>query len=872
MIQPYRLRVNARVDPREVDTPHPLLSWALRGDRDGETPTAWRVEVREERSGAPVWDTGWREGEGGSASYAGPALAPETDYAWRVEVRDERGGEAAAHARFETGVREWGGAVWIGRNPEPNGAVDATDRTSDDAVRPSLRTMNLDPPLQLRRTFALTGRPVRARLTVTARGLVVPVVNGRRVGDDELLPGWTDYATRIQYRTFDVTELLEAGPNVVGAEVAAGWWSGFVGFDNRHQAHHYGTAPQLFARLVVEDVDGSTTVVSTDGSWRESAGRRRWADLLMGEYIDDRFDTTGWSGLGYDDGAWRPVVVLDRAPGPLVGQRDEPVRAVGELTPVRIDQTPERTVLDFGQNLVGRLRLPATGDHAQRVRHSEVLDDGEVYVENLRSAEATDILRTREETEPRFTFHGFRYAELRGGEVEPEDVRAVVLSSDVEWTGRVRTSSDFVNRLIENIEWGQRGNFVSVPTDCPQRDERLGWTADVQVFAPTATLNADLQALLTRWMDDLVAAQLPSGSVPDVIPRSPGTTLFDYGAPGWGDAIVLVPWTLYRTYGDVESLRRYFAPMQRWLDYVADRNPGGLWRAARGNDYGDWLSVDELTPKEVVATAYHAHASAVAARIAGILGDASAQERLASRATLTREAFRAAFLSPDGRVHGDTQTGYLMALAWDLAAEAERPALFARLVEKIEERGARLTTGFHGVALLCPTLARFGRPDLAYDLLFQRAFPSWGFSIDNGATTVWERWDGWTPEAGFQTPEMNSFNHYSLGSVGEWIYTGVAGITQDDASVGFRDVVIAPHVDARLEWVEASLQSVRGVIRSRWERVADDVVLTVTLPPGVSGVARLGETEQRIAAGTSTLRVPAGSAAREPVGAEPRPR
>jgi alpha-L-rhamnosidase len=865
MIEPYRLRVNARVEPREVDEPNPVFSWALRGDRDGQRPVAARVALRESRElrggadAAVRWSSASLPGDVISVTYDGPPLTPDTTYAWDVEVEDDAGDRGIASSTFETGVADWGGAAWIGRNPEPNGAVDATDRDSDAAVRATLRTMNLDPPLQLRRAFDLAGEAARARLTVSARGLVVPYLNGARVGDDELLPGWTDYPSRIQYRTFDVTSLLRSGGNVLAAAVGEGWWSGFVGFDQRHHAHHYGTAPQLFARLVIDTVDGARTVVVTDPTWREHEGRRRWADLLMGEYDDDRFATPGWTGRGFDDAAWRAAVVLDPEPGPLIGQLDEPVRAVGELAPLAIDRTAERTILDFGQNLVGRLRVPASPDVPLRVRHAEVLSDGELYVENLRSAEATDLIRSSTPTEPLFTFHGFRYAELSGADVDASAVRAVVLSSDVEWTGEVTTSSPFLNRLIENIRWGQRGNFVSVPTDCPQRDERLGWTADVQVFAPTATLNADLQALLTRWLDDLVSAQLPNGSVPDVIPRSPGTTLFDYGAPGWGDAIVLVPWTLYRVYGDTELLRRYAEPMRRWLAYVAERNPDGIWRTGRGNDYGDWLSVDEHTPKDVVATAYHAHATAVAASIAEILGDEVEAADLAARAALLRAAYAAEFLTDPGRVHGDSQTGYLMTLAWDLAPERERQALFDRLVTKIEERGARLTTGFHGVALLCPTLARFGRPDLAYDLLFQRDFPSWGFSIENGATTIWERWDGWTPDGGFQTAEMNSFNHYSLGSVGEWIYEDVAGIAQAPGSVGFAEVVIAPRIDHRLEWVDGRLQTVRGEITTRWAREGDEIVLTVTLPPGMRGVARLGAEERALTSGTTRLRALATS-------------
>lgn len=867
MIEPYRLRVDARVQPREVDDPRPVLSWAWRDVTPPATPPALdesnpsappaglvRVAVREHATGVEVWRSAPLAADAVAVRCDPGVLRPDTTYAVEVALEGADGAAVAtAETWFETGVDHWAGAAWIGRNPEPNGAVDASDRDRVDPVQRTSRTMNLEPPLQLRRSFDLPAAPRRARLTVTARGVVLPYVNGRRVGDDELLPGWTDYRTRIQYRTFDVTDLLVAGENVIAAEVGEGWWSGFLGFDHRHHAHHYGTAPQLFVRLAIDGADGTRSTIVSDTRWREHEGRRRWADMLMGEYIDDSRDTPGWAAPGFDDRDWRDAVVIDAVPGPLVGQRDEPVRAVAELPPVSVDRRPDRTVLDFGQNLVGRLRVPPVTGGTLTIRHGEVLDAaGEVYTENLRSAESTDHLHVDSVTEPAFTFHGFRFAELSGADIDPDAVRAVVLTSDVEETGRVETSSPYLNQLIENIRWGQRGNFVSVPTDCPQRDERLGWTADVQVFAPTATLNSDLQALLRRWLDDLVAAQLPGGSVPDVIPRSPGTTLFDYGAPGWGDAVVLVPWTLYRVYDDVEVLHRTLPAMVRWLDYIADRNPDGLWRSARGNDYGDWLSVDEHTPKEVVATAYHAHACAVAAQVAEIVGDRATATRLAARAERVRAAFTTAFVSGD-RVRGDSQTGYLMALAWDLVPDDRRSALFARLVAKLESRGVRLTTGFHGVALLCPTLARFGRADLAYDLLFQREFPSWGFSIDNGATTIWERWDGWTPDGGFQTAEMNSFNHYSLGSVGAWIYEGVAGIAQAPGSTGFADVVIAPHIDPRLDWVSGRLQTVRGEIRTRWQRAGDGVELTVTLPPGVRGVARLGEREWPLASGRTTV-------------------
>ncbi|MFD0855866.1 family 78 glycoside hydrolase catalytic domain, partial [Actinomadura adrarensis] len=437
-----------------------------------------------------------------------------------------------------------------------------------------------------------------------------------------------------------------------------------------------------------------------------------------------------------------------------------------------------------------------------QLRHAEMLDDGELYLANLRTAEATDVYIAAGEPvevfEPRFTFHGFRYAEVTGypGELRPEDVVGRVLHSDTPFTGEFTCSDETVNRLHANIVWGQRGNFVSIPTDCPQRDERLGWLADAQVFLPTACRNADVAAFFARWMLDVVDAQDAGGAFPDVVPK---LCIDREGAPAWGDGGVIIPWHLYNTYGDRRVLERSYGAMAAWVDHVHRHNPDLVWRNRVGNHYGDWLQVDVETPRDLLATAYFANSTQIVAQTAEVLGEHSDAKRYGALHADIREAFVDAFVdTSSGRVTGGTQTGYLLALAFDLMPERLVPDAVSHLVADIEARDRHLTTGFAGVALLCPVLTEHGHADLAYALLHQDTYPSWTYSIRHGATTIWERWDGWTEEHGFQSPAMNSFNHYSLGSVGDWLYGGVAGIGQAPGSVAYRRLLLRPQVGGRL--------------------------------------------------------------------------
>ncbi|GIF01718.1 alpha-L-rhamnosidase [Paractinoplanes rishiriensis] len=819
----------------------PRLSWKLRSDRRGAAPSAYRITAARHEGDLDdearlIWDSGRREsGDTLLVPWDGPVLQSATCYHWRVEVWDETGAAAGtAQSWFETGLlhRDDWTAGWIGRDPVSLPLVDPP--TDEERSFPSPAAA----PLYLRHDFEVAERPVRARLYATARGVYEPSLNGARVGDRELAPGWTEYHRRLQYQTYDVTGRVHAGVNEIGAIVADGWWSGHVGFDPSRPARHYGTATGYLAQLVLDFADGSRQVVATDGDWTEGAGPILAADLLMGQFADARRSPS-----------FRPVAVLDREPGPLVAEPDHPIRVTAEVPAVAVDRRgPHRFVVDFGQNVVGRVRLRIRGAEPGRrivLRHAEVLSGGELYLDNLRRAAATDTYVTaggEEEFEPQFTFHGFRYAEVSGypGELSAADVSARVLHNDTPFTGRFTCSDPMVEQLQANIVWGQRGNFVAVPTDCPQRDERLGWLADAQVFAPTATRNADVSAFLARWMRDVVDGQDADGAFRDV---APVLVLDREGAPAWGDAGVIIPWLLWRAYGDRRTLEHSFAAMVAWIEHVRRHNPDLLWRHRTGNSYGDWLQVDAETPRDVLSTAYFAYSTRIVADAAEVLGRGAELDEYRALHDKIRSAFIDAYVRDDGTVEGGTQTAYLLALDFGLLPPDLVEAAAGHLAADVEKRGNRLTTGFVGVALLCPVLAEHGRADLAYALLHQDDFPSWGYSIRHGATTIWERWDGWTEHGGFQSAAMNSFNHYSLGSVGDWLFGRVAGIDQAPGSVAYRELMLRPTPGGQLTWARAEQETARGFVCCGWDLDGDQLTVVVAVPPGSTAVLEIPTTD-----------------------------
>ncbi|MDZ8275744.1 family 78 glycoside hydrolase catalytic domain [Microbacterium aquimaris] len=860
------LRTCARNAPLEVDDSRPLLSWKCGSEASCAAGSRSRVQLEQLDAHGAVVDAVWStEVPSDVLSVRIPegALRPRTSYRWWIAPIGAP--EQRAFARFETGMRDrpWS-AKWIARNEmrRADDAGEPLDPADTGDLPRSWAAMYSLPPSQFRRQFALGSRtPVRARLHISAHGIYRAWINGVRIGNDELAPGWTRYETRIDYQVHDVTALLEPGDNVLGATVGDGWWSGRVGYDTRRQAKLYGVAPELIAELHVEFADGSIVSIETDHRWRAGAGEIVMSDLLMGEYHDPRIATAGWHLPEFDDSSWTPVEVRDAPTSVLRGQQSDPIRVVEEVPARAQHRAGTATVFDFGQNLTGRVRLRIRGASAGDIielRHGEALSGERVYTDNLRSAEARDVVVATGDPvqvfEPLFTLHGFRYLEVDGLRTPAHltDVHAQVLASDLPRVGGFSSGNSLLEQLQSNIFWSLRGNYVGLPTDCPQRDERLGWTADTQIFARTASFNVDTRAFLTSWLSDLFASQTPDGCVPDVAPVPPGSSNFDVGAPGWGDAAVVVPWVLYEEYGDLSLLAEHYPHMRAWVQWVERNNPDSLWTRMLGNNYGDWLSVDEHTPHGLVAAAYQIRSLDLVVRAASELGFEDDAALFSARAAHRRSLYAEEFIA-GGTVKGDTQSGYLFTLAWDLAPPENRRALGDRLVRKIEGRGRRLTSGFLGVNLIGPVLTRIGRSDLALALVLQRDYPSWGYSIDRGATTIWERWDAYTEHAGFQDVRMNSFNHYSLGSVGEWIYRVIGGIDQEPGSRAYRSLRVEPLVREELSPVHAWHESPRGRIAVEWEVVDGRGSATLTIPPGSTAVIRLPGLERHVGAGTHTF-------------------
>ena len=736
-------------------------------------------------------------------------------------------------------------------------------------VSPRLATPAEGPrPAALLRGEFTARAPVRsARLLVTALGVYELELNGAPVGDHVLAPGWTSYRHRHRYQSFDVTSVVREGRNAWGAHLADGWYRGLLGF-NGGTRDIYGERTGLLAELLIAYTDGTAETVTTGADWRWSPGPVLATGLYEGEEYDARREQAGFSEAGFDDSAWQPVDLLDFDTAVLFPADSPPVRRTEHVAPVAVTTSPTgRTVLDFGQNLVGRLRIRPRGAAGDTVtlRHAEVLQDGDLCTRPLRHATATDryVLRggpADEEWEPRFTFHGFRYADVEGwpGDLDPADVTAVVVHSDLRRTGWFSCSDASLNRLHENVVWGMRGNFVDVPTDCPQRDERLGWTGDVQVFAPTAAFLYDVRDFLRSWLRDLAADQsvdehrVPPVFSPDIpvitpVPIPPGNPPM----AGWCDAAVIVPWVLYERYGDADVLRAQYPSMRAWVDAV-DRiaAPDRVW--GEGFQFGDWLDptapADDpgraMTSSALVATAYFAHAARLLARTAEVLDDKAEATRRHALADAVRDAFRARFHTGGGLLSEDTQTAYALALCFRLLDdEAERAAAGRRLADLVAEGGHRIGTGFLGTPLVCDALTDTGHVDTAYRLLTQRACPSWLYQVDMGATTVWERWDSMLPDGSINPGEMTSFNHYALGAVADWMHRTVAGLTPVEP--GYRRLHIRPRPGGGITWARAEHDTPYGRVETSWRVEGESLHLDLLVPPHVTALVDLPGAEHK---------------------------
>jgi len=708
------------------------------------------------------------------------------------------------------------------------------------------------PAPYMRKSFRLD-QPVRsAQLVITALGLYECEINGQRVGDEIFAPGWTDYQKRVQYQTYDVTALLRQGENALGAILGDGWYCGFVAWCGRQV---YGDRPRLLARLEVILADGSSAIIGTDSSWKTATGPILESDILMGESYDARLELGAWSQPGYDDGHWQPVVVAPpEHPGEIVPRIGPPVRRIEEIKPVseRKFDHDKGCIFDLGQNFTGRVRIAVRTSRGVtlQLRFAEMLNpDGSIYTENLRAARATDYYTCRgdetETWEPRFTFHGFRYAQVFG--IRPGDlveVIGIVLHSDTPPAGTFRCSHEGLNQLQHNIVWGQKSNFLEAPTDCPQRDERLGWTGDAQVFIRTAAFNMDVRGFFHKWMQDVRDAQRANGGIPWVVPApwSREEPTQDSG-PAWADATIICPWTIYLCYADRSILETHYDSMKKFMEFMAANARGHIRNHPDAAQwcFGDWLALDGggklegITPYDLIGTAFYAYDASIMAKVADILGRHDDAKKYRVLHGEIVDAFRRRFVTPEGLVVSGTQTAYVLALHFGLVEESARTTTARELVRDIEKRNFHLATGFVGTPYLLEVLEEAGHLDVAYKLLEQETFPSWLFPIKNGATTIWERWDGWTPEKGFQDKAMNSFNHYAYGAVGAWMYRSVAGIELDPEEPGYEHIIFRPRPGSSITWAEATLPTAFGHAGIRWILDGDTLRVQFTVPAQCRG-------------------------------------
>ncbi len=685
-------------------------------------------------------------------------------------------------------------------------------------------------------------RPVRnARLYVTALGAYRMFLNGSRIGEDVLTPGVTDYRVRTTYQTYDVTELIGAGDNVIAAMLGDGWFgSGYSWIGVRF----YFLPPPTRLRAVLRTTfdDGTRRDVVTDSSWTTAPSPVLHSEIYAGEVYDARLERRGWNTPGSAEGEWEPAVVTETPQIALSAEAAIPVRVVERVTPQRISTAPNGAQLvDLGQNLAGWARLKVRGPAGTvvRMRFAEILDkDGNIYTENLRNANATDIYVLRggeEETfTPHFTYHGFRFIEVSGfpGSLTPEAITAEAVSSITRVTGRLSSSSDLINRMYRTGIWGQRSNFVSIPTDCPQRDERQGWMGDAQLFWRTGSLNADVAAMSRKWMRDVRDAQTPEGAFTNTSPTV-GAGWEGPGTPGWADAGVIVPWTAWLQYGDTGIIAENWDAMEKHMAYVEGGNPDYLWKNRVAQNLGDWLPVGSQTPQDLAATAYWAHSASRMAQMAQALGRSVDAERYTALFERIRAAFEQAYIREDGVIGSGSQTSYALALDMNLVPDALKEAATRHLVADIEANGWHLTTGFLGTPPLLPALADNGRAEVAYRLLLNETYPSWGYMLSKGATTWWERWNSDEGD-----PAMNSFNHFAFGSVVGWIYRYVAGI--DAAAPGYREIIIRPRPDPRVTRARGEFESMYGRIVSDWTgTAAGPFTLSVTIPPNTRATVYL---------------------------------
>ncbi len=826
------LRVEYRKNPLGLDTAKPRFSWKIESEQTDTMQTAYQIQVISE--GRMIWDSGrCRSDESVLVEYAGAALAAECLYEYRAVVWDNHGEMAEAVGTFETGL------------------LAGTNFKAKWVTHPFSAEETACPVFV--KEIALEKKVKRARIYATALGVYEIRLDGKKVGNAFFAPGWTNYKKRLQYQTYDATELFgekDSGKHVLEITVGNGWYKGILGFTCT--PCNYGDKAALLAQLHVTYDDGTEEVFATGDDWRVKTGPVRYSELYMGETIDSTWKS--------EDAA--AVEPFSYPMEQIVSQECEPVRITKRIAAKGLIVTPKgEKVLDFGQNMAGfvEVRVQAKPGQKITVRHAETLDkDGNFYPDTLRQAKSVDTYicdGTAQTFLPHFTFHGFRYICVEGlDEVNPADFTACALHTDMRETGSFACSNAMVNQLQSNIQWGQRSNFLDIPTDCPQRDERLGWTGDAQVFCRTASYNMETALFFSKWLHDLRSEQTEEFGPPHVVPN----ILSDQeAAAAWSDAATVIPWTVYQVFGDKRVLADQYESMKGYVDYItAHCGANSLWQT--GYQYGDWLALDKeesadrtgATDKYLVANAYYAYSADLVRRAAEVLGYEEDAAKYGQLHRKIKELFDEEYITCTGRMVSETQTGCVLALHFDLAQEKYRARIAKSLETNIANHKNHLSTGFVGTPYLCHVLSENGMHDLAGTIFLKEDYPSWLYAVKKGATTIWERWNSVLPDGSFDESGMNSLNHYAYGSIGDWMYEKLAGI--NPAKPGYREIRIQPAFIRGITSVDASFDSVYGTIRSAWSCENGKITVDVTIPANTTAEIYLPEKEGAVKVGSGS--------------------
>ena len=827
------LRIENRTDPIGIDIPNPRFSWRLVSDQRNLMQTAYEIRMGVKSDHIVLWSSGKvKSSQSVYIPYTGGVLHSASSYYWQVKVWDNYGKvtDWSDKAYWQMGLlqpADWK-AKWI------------ESETPGDTVN--------GPALLFRKEFITGKKIISATAFITVHGMYEAFINGKRLGNAFLTPGWTSYHNRLQYQVYDIRELLNKGKNAIGINIGSGWFRTALAWNNNKNI--YGKKIGLLMHVEINYSDGSRETIGTDGTWKTSdKGPVRVSEIYNGETVDARFEITGWDKSGYDDKTWQPVVEKEYAKENLIATYNELVTKHEVFHPVRIFKTPKgEQVIDFGQNLVGWAQFKVFGKAGDEiiVDHAEVLDkEGNFYTENLRAAKARDIYILKgdgeEFFEPHFTFQGFRFIRLNGfpGEIKPDNITAVTLYSDMNPTGQFTCSNPLLNQLQHNIQWGQKGNFLDVPTDCPQRDERLGWTGDAQAFSRTASFNMDVHNFFSKWLKDLAADQSEDGRVPFVVPNVLSAN--SGGSAGWSDASTIIPWNMWLASGDQKILEDQYASMKSWVGFMQSHSKNYLWNT--GFHFGDWLFYrpnDDndgraaITDKYLIAQCFFAFSTQLLLNTAKVLNKQEDIKYYTSLLKSVKDAFLGEYVTSTGRLVSSTQTAYTLALQFDMLPEAMRAQAAERLVNNIQDYRNHLTTGFLGTPYLCHVLSRFGYDTVAYKLLLQETYPSWLYPVKMGATTIWERWDGQKPDSSFQTPGMNSFNHYAYGAIGDWMYRHITGMDTYDEGVGYKKIRVQPHPGGNLSFANADLETGYGKLSVHWKIAEGKFILDVEIPANTS--------------------------------------